>query len=80
MPPLFRIIQKAGNVDENEMYHVFNMGIGMAVICSKINVDKLLGALPGAKLIGRVVKQTQSPGGIKRSDVDLFAPFCHWKT
>jgi phosphoribosylformylglycinamidine cyclo-ligase len=57
VPPLFRIIQKAGNVDENEMYHVFNMGIGMAVICSTINVDKLLQALPGAKVIGQVIRQ-----------------------
>jgi len=58
VPSLFRVVQKAGNVDEPEMYHVFNMGIGMAVICSKTNVDRLLGALPGAKLIGRVIKQS----------------------
>jgi phosphoribosylformylglycinamidine cyclo-ligase len=57
VPPLFRIIQKAGNVDENEMYHVFNMGIGMTVICSKINVDKLIQSLPGAKIIGQVIQQ-----------------------
>ena len=58
VPPLFRIIQTAGNVDENEMFRVFNMGIGMALICSKINVDKLLQALPGAKVIGQVIEQT----------------------
>jgi phosphoribosylformylglycinamidine cyclo-ligase len=57
VPPLFRIIQRAGNVDENEMYHVFNMGIGMAVICSENNVDGLLRALPGSKVIGRVIRQ-----------------------
>jgi phosphoribosylformylglycinamidine cyclo-ligase len=57
VPPLFRLIQKGGNVEENEMYHVFNMGIGMTVICSKINVDKLLQALPGAKVIGQVIRQ-----------------------
>jgi phosphoribosylformylglycinamidine cyclo-ligase len=57
VPPLFRIVQKAGNIDENEMYHVFNMGIGMAVICSKINVDKLLQALPESKVIGQVIRQ-----------------------
>jgi phosphoribosylformylglycinamidine cyclo-ligase len=57
VPPLFRIIQKAGNIDENEMYHVFNMGIGMIVICSKINVDKLSNTLPGAKIIGQVIQK-----------------------
>jgi phosphoribosylformylglycinamidine cyclo-ligase len=58
VPPLFRIIQKAGNVDDDEMYHVFNMGIGMTVICSRINVDKLLQALPGGKIIGQIIRQT----------------------
>jgi phosphoribosylformylglycinamidine cyclo-ligase len=57
VPPLFRIIQKTGNIDENEMYHVFNMGIGMTVICSRINVDKLLQALPGSVVIGQVIRQ-----------------------
>lgn len=57
VPPLFRLIQKAGNVDESEMYHTFNMGIGMAVVCSKINVDKLTGALPGSKVIGHIIAQ-----------------------
>ena len=57
VPPLFRLIQKAGNVEESEMYHTFNMGIGMAVVCSKINVDKLTGALPGSKVIGHIIAQ-----------------------
>jgi phosphoribosylformylglycinamidine cyclo-ligase len=58
VPPLFRIIQKQGNVDDNEMYHVFNMGIGMALICSKTNVSKLLPLLPGARVIGEVIPQS----------------------
>ncbi len=57
VPPLFRLIQQAGNVEEDEMYHVFNMGIGMAVICSKVNIDKLVRAVPGAVMIGHVVEQ-----------------------
>jgi phosphoribosylformylglycinamidine cyclo-ligase len=57
VPPLFRLIQKTGNVDENEMYHVFNMGIGMTVICAGTVVDKLLSSLPGAKIIGEVIPQ-----------------------
>jgi phosphoribosylformylglycinamidine cyclo-ligase len=58
VPPLFNIIQKAGNIDDNEMYHVFNMGIGMTVICSKINVDKITQAVPGSKVIGHVIRQS----------------------
>lgn len=58
IPPLFRLVQKAGNVEENEMYHVFNMGIGMAVICAPTAVEKILQAIPEARVVGRVVRQT----------------------
>ena len=55
--PIFDLIQKKGDVDIAEMYRVFNMGIGMAVICAPENVKKLTKALPEAKAIGEVVKQ-----------------------
>lgn len=58
IPPLFRIIQKAGNVEENEMFHVFNMGIGMTLVCSKIHVDKMLQSILGARVIGQVIRQS----------------------
>ncbi len=56
-PPIFQLIQQRGNVDQQEMYRVFNMGIGMAVICSPENVSQLTTTLPEAKLIGEVVEQ-----------------------
>jgi phosphoribosylformylglycinamidine cyclo-ligase len=55
--PIFQLIQKRGNVDQDEMYHVFNMGIGMAVICSPDNADHFTKSLPEAKVIGEVIKQ-----------------------
>ena len=58
VPPLFRLIQKSGNVESEEMYHVFNMGIGMAVICSPASVAQITRALPEAKVIGKIAKQT----------------------
>ncbi|MFC2066598.1 phosphoribosylformylglycinamidine cyclo-ligase [Chloroflexota bacterium] len=57
VPPIFQLIQQHGKVDVDEMYRVFNMGIGMAVICSPGNVSQLTGQLPEAKVIGEVVKQ-----------------------
>jgi phosphoribosylformylglycinamidine cyclo-ligase len=57
VPPIFELIQQRGNVDREEMYRVFNMGVGMVIICSKDNVDHLTGALPEAKVIGEVIKQ-----------------------
>jgi len=58
IPPIFQLIQQRGNIDQSEMYRVFNMGIGMVVICSPRDVDQLTQALPQSKIIGEVVKQT----------------------
>jgi len=35
MPPIFSWLQKLGNVDEKEMFKVFNMGIGFVMVVSK---------------------------------------------
>jgi phosphoribosylformylglycinamidine cyclo-ligase len=56
VPPIFHIIEERGNVAQDEMYHVFNMGIGMVLICSPEAVDQFTKQLPGAKVIGEVVK------------------------
>ncbi|MBC9071147.1 phosphoribosylformylglycinamidine cyclo-ligase [Thauera sp. CAU 1555] len=39
LPPLFQWLKEAGNVDAQEMYRVFNCGIGMAVIVSAADAD-----------------------------------------
>ncbi len=57
IPSIFQLIQQRGNVAQSEMYRVFNMGIGMVLICSPTDVDQLTKALPEAKVIGEVVKQ-----------------------
>lgn len=55
--PIFRLIQQRGNVARDEMYHVFNMGIGMVLVCLPENVDQVKRALPEVRIIGEVVKQ-----------------------
>ncbi len=57
IPPVFPLIEQRGNVDRNEMYRVFNMGIGMVLICSLQDVNRVTKALPEAKVVGEVVKQ-----------------------
>ena len=57
VPPIFQLIQQRGNVDRQEMYRVFNMGIGMVLICSPDNVKQVTQALPEVKIIGEVVEQ-----------------------
>ena len=55
VPPIFRVIQRQGNVDEDEMYRVFNMGIGLVLVLAADQADQALEALPQARLIGEVV-------------------------
>jgi phosphoribosylformylglycinamidine cyclo-ligase len=60
VPPIFKLIQLQGEVKESEMYRVFNMGIGMVIICSPLQVTELKAALPQARKIGKVIKSTDS--------------------
>ena len=39
--PIFNVMQSIGNVDENEMYHAFNMGIGMVIIAAPDQVNSI---------------------------------------
>ncbi|MDX1919473.1 MAG: phosphoribosylformylglycinamidine cyclo-ligase [Candidatus Caenarcaniphilales bacterium] len=39
VPAIFTFLQKHGNVDEQEMFRVFNMGIGLVLFVSKSNKD-----------------------------------------
>jgi len=55
-PPIFKLIQEKGNIEDTEMYRVFNMGIGMTIICSPQQVSKITTTLPQAKIIGEIIK------------------------
>ncbi len=57
VPPVFSLIQQRGNIEEQEMYRVFNMGIGMAIVCAPGNVARLIKAMPEAHPIGEVIEQ-----------------------
>ncbi|WON75092.1 phosphoribosylformylglycinamidine cyclo-ligase [Nitrosospira sp. Is2] len=48
MPPLFRWLRQQGNVDEKEMYRVFNCGIGMALIVGPDLADRAMRLLQSA--------------------------------
>ena len=39
--PIFNVMQSIGNVDENEMYHAFNMGIVMIIIAAPDQVNSI---------------------------------------
>ncbi len=58
-PPIFRLIAKAGNIPEKDMFNTFNMGVGMCLTVPKNHVDKALDILKAAGenayVIGEVV-------------------------
>ena len=45
IPPVFRLLQEWGNVDWTEMYRTFNMGIGMVLIVSLDEADRITARL-----------------------------------
>lgn len=60
IPPIFRLIQKAGNVPERDMFNTFNMGVGMSVVVAEKDEAATLEILRAngedAYTIGRIVK------------------------
>ena len=53
VPAIFRLIQRGGDISREEMYQVFNMGIGMVLVVSKSNAEEVLAESKG-KAIGRI--------------------------
>ena len=55
IPPLFKFIQETGRVEDQEMFRVFNMGIGMAIIVEPGLEQDVLKSVSGSFRIGEVV-------------------------
>jgi phosphoribosylformylglycinamidine cyclo-ligase len=53
VPRIFQILQENGKVDQQEMYQVFNMGIGMVAVVAKRDADGA-GTKLNARRIGRI--------------------------
>ena len=68
VPPIFRLIQERGKVADEEMYRVFNMGLGMVLVCDPADVEAVRAPASGgpeALVVGEVVRQAaagQPPG------------------
>ena len=57
---MFQLIQKQGGIDIEEMYRVYNMGLGMVVVCDPEETNAILGTVKGALIAGEVVADTGS--------------------
>ena len=65
VPPIFRMVQREGNIDDREMFRVFNMGLGMVVACAPDDVPAVLEATAG-----RVVGQVSAQRGETRISIE----------
>ena len=62
--PIFKLIQKVGNISERDMFNTYNMGVGMSVVVNKEDAEKALEVLHNngedAYIIGEIVKSDES--------------------
>ena len=58
-PPIFPFLQEKGGVDEAEMYHVFNMGVGLVLVLPPNQIDAATASLresgESPSLIGEIL-------------------------
>ncbi|MFM1538652.1 phosphoribosylformylglycinamidine cyclo-ligase [Helcococcus bovis] len=57
VPSIFRYIQEKGNIEDDEMYQVFNMGVGLVVVVDKEDFSKVLEIIPESFELGEVTDE-----------------------
>lgn len=61
-PPIFGLMQRLGNVTDEEMFRTFNMGIGMVIVIESTDLRNLKGKLPNCFELGHVTIGPKSVG------------------
>ncbi len=59
--PIFTYLVETGHVEPREQYRVFNMGIGMVLAVRPADVETVLNAIPGARVIGETIVADAGP-------------------
>lgn len=54
-PPIFDVMQKQGGIADDEMYRVFNMGVGFVIMVDAADADQVLSECPDGFVMGKVV-------------------------
>ena len=58
VPPIFTVLQERSNISREEMYRVFNMGLGMVLVCDRADADRVLASVPESRVVGEVTETT----------------------
>ncbi|GAC1639768.1 MAG: hypothetical protein NVS4B9_32520 [Ktedonobacteraceae bacterium] len=56
VPPLFELLASLGNLQREELYRTFNMGIGMVIVLSPKGALEARSLLPGLHTIGKITR------------------------
>jgi phosphoribosylformylglycinamidine cyclo-ligase len=59
VPPVFSWLQRLGNIEQVEMDHVFNLGIGFVVICSPYYAESVQRQLEEERVPARVIGEVR---------------------
>jgi phosphoribosylformylglycinamidine cyclo-ligase len=65
VPPLFTFLQERGNVERNEMFDVFNMGIGLVAVVPSDAVDEVQTAASAADVPTWVIGEVVAGQGVQ---------------
>jgi phosphoribosylformylglycinamidine cyclo-ligase len=63
LPDLYARLQRAGNVERDEMYRTFNMGVGMVVACEDADVAAVIGSAESAGITAWVIGEAKAGSG-----------------
>jgi phosphoribosylformylglycinamidine cyclo-ligase len=55
VPAVFSWLQRAGQLEDAEMFRAFNMGVGLILVASPAHADALLAALPSSWRLGTIL-------------------------
>ena len=62
--PIFKLLQKYGNIPEREMYNIFNMGVGMVIAVSADDADKAVASLRESGINAYVIGKVTEGNGV----------------
>ena len=54
-PAIFDVLQREGGISDDEMFRVFNMGLGMVAVCPEENAAAFRQAIPDSMVVGQVI-------------------------
>ena len=55
-PPIFETLRRDGGISRDEMFRVFNMGLGMVAACAPARARETASLIPNAAVVGEVVR------------------------